>query len=484
MAAATAAPAGRHRLVLAEGSTPREQGRALGRVAATQICELYALKLAQYESLGAAHLQRWDELADAMTPLMRQHTPHTHEELLGQAEGCGLPLQALLRMAVEYDLSMTDLGARAPPPMGDKCTGLVAHRKGSGSSSGGVALIGQNNDENRFIWKHAELDIIAELRQPAALGSGASADHTDVLLYTHPGIPAYMGVNGAGVSVTWFYVDDGSRPGPGESVGLPTCVLIRELLTFKTALAATAWLKSVPKAVPNAFLIADTEQSFEVECGPTNWAAAAHPWGPAGTGSDEHPELAHAAAATSAAAASGSGGYVGFHANHFTIDESLLGKDTAALGPDATSGPRYECMASSVEVKKEQLGVGAAKEALSRPPVYHDVRTDAAELSLACSYMHLSSSCRCCSSFFVFLCVTIFVRLYRTRSSRWSLSPTPGRCTVASSVMRCRTGSNFRCTRRKPPAWRQRRRQLLMAVPGLLRSCKTRVVITLFNVVI
>ena len=42
------------------------------------------------------------------------------------------------------------------------------------------------------------------------------------LLYTHAGVPAYMGMNSAGLCVTWIYIDNGERAN-----GPPTCVLIR-----------------------------------------------------------------------------------------------------------------------------------------------------------------------------------------------------------------------------------------------------------------
>ena len=39
-----------------------------------------------------------------------------------------------------------------------------------------------------------------------------------------------------------------------ELGGLPTCVILREILTFPTALAAATWLRSIPRAVPNAYM--------------------------------------------------------------------------------------------------------------------------------------------------------------------------------------------------------------------------------------
>eukprot|EP01050_Picozoa_sp_SAG11_P027373 SAG11_NODE_6904_length_1228_cov_1.350753_2_plen_216_part_00 len=202
------------RRVVVEGATPHEQGVALGQAARERINHVFTAKVDQYRAIPGA-MERWETIASAAEATMQEHTPHTYAELVGQAEGAGLETRALMLMATEYELSMSDLGARAAPPMGDKCTGVLAHR--GGDRGGGVVLIGQNNDENRLIWDRAELDIIAELRQPA----GRSAC-SDVLLYTHPGIPAYMGVNGAGVAVTWFYIDDGAQ-GPMLTIHHQAC---------------------------------------------------------------------------------------------------------------------------------------------------------------------------------------------------------------------------------------------------------------------
>lgn len=179
------------RRVVAVGATPREQGRALGEIAKDKIRELYDIKLAQYRG----SLERWDEIVAGARPLMQRLTPHTYDELLGQAEGAGMAEHALLRLATEYEISM-ELRANVS---GDKCTGLLSHRL---LQRPGVQVIGQNNDENPDVWADGRLDIIVEHRQPT------DADHTgapiDCVLYTHPGIPAYMGINGEGLGVTWL----------------------------------------------------------------------------------------------------------------------------------------------------------------------------------------------------------------------------------------------------------------------------------------
>ena len=339
------------RLVQARGATAREQGRALGRAAADSIHTMYALKLEQYSEIAGA-VDRWDEIVGAVQPLMERLMPHTYAELLGQAEGADISPQALLRMSTEYELSMSSVGERA---VADKCTGLVAH-----NIEGGVSVIGQNNDENMALWMEGKLDYVADLRQPQPGMTPGSP--LDALVYTHPGVPAYMGVNSVGVSVTWYYIDDGERALSVDNMGLPTCAILREMLTFPSALDAVAWLHSIPRAVPNAYLVADPTRSFEVECGPIGWDAVAFPACP-----DSHRDLARAGTSSSSG-----GPYGTHHANHYKIDSARIGRDTRAIGPTGTSPFRGHSMRASVDVAQRAaletgaaMGVSQAKAALS-----------------------------------------------------------------------------------------------------------------------
>jgi hypothetical protein len=342
------------RRVVALGSTAREQGRSLGAAAKDKIHELYDLKVRQYEDAGA--LARWDEIVAGATSLMERFTPHTLEELLGQAEGAEMDAHALLRLATEYEISMELRGDVS----GGKCTGLLAHRL---VHRPGVQVIGQNNDENPAVWAEGKLDIIVEHRSPAGTGRSNEGGPLDCVLYTHPGIPAYMGLNSKGLSVTWFYIDD-SASERATTTGLPTCVLLRELLTFPSALAAATWLRSVPRAVPNAYMLADPVQSFEIECMPSRWAATAHPV-------PEDASLARPVSLTPGAEL-----YGGFHANHFTIDLQNIGNDASDPYADELGGTgvRGEAMAKSVAagVSASSLGLEEAKTALSTAPVHRE----------------------------------------------------------------------------------------------------------------
>merc|ERR1712202_83593 len=89
----------------------------------------------------------------------------------------------------------------------------------------------QRPDERRGPrhWQGGSLDVVLRLQDsPSPLPSDTNRT-PGALIYTHPGIPAYMGINGAGISILWQYIDNGERADPLSS-GVPTCVVLREIL--------------------------------------------------------------------------------------------------------------------------------------------------------------------------------------------------------------------------------------------------------------
>lgn len=74
------------------------------------------------------------------------------------------------------------------------------------------------------------------------------------IIYSHPGMPAYMGTNGAGLSVLWTAIGFDDVPtSPTETV--PTVVLLREVLQFSTLDEAVAYLRTSPRSVANNFIL-------------------------------------------------------------------------------------------------------------------------------------------------------------------------------------------------------------------------------------
>lgn len=96
-------------------------------------------------------------------------------------------------------------------------------------------------------------------------------DFAPILVYTHVGIPAYSGMNRAR-GVTWYYIDDGTRRSDNLESSLwsflPTTVLIRQLLYLPEdghEIMLEEYLRKIPNAVPNAFLILEHNATTSTE---------------------------------------------------------------------------------------------------------------------------------------------------------------------------------------------------------------------------
>jgi hypothetical protein len=178
-----------------------------------------------------------------MQPFIERYAPETLRELEGFADGAGVERADVLRLTIGYDQFMARVAAPA------KCTAFAA--MGSATADGAL-LCGQNNDEGPE-WVEFELDHVARHVEP---------DGFETLIYTHAGMPAYMGLNAAGLCVLWLTILDRDT-GPG----VPTTVLLREVLRRRTLGAALQFLRETPRYCPNAFLLAHaTDGLASLEC--------------------------------------------------------------------------------------------------------------------------------------------------------------------------------------------------------------------------
>jgi hypothetical protein len=141
-------------------------------------------------------------------------------------------------------------------PSSKGCTGFVLLGNDNDDENNSTSWIGQTNDDNPVYWANGEWDVLLHLEIK-------ELDFEPVLVYTHVGVPAYLGMNRAR-GVTWYYIDDGMRLGNNPQMSfLPTTVLIRQLLYLTeengqhNEIMLEDYLRTIPKAVPTAFLILD-----------------------------------------------------------------------------------------------------------------------------------------------------------------------------------------------------------------------------------
>ena len=320
------------RLVQVEGPTRVKRGEELGKVIGEDAQKIYELKLSLYKP-HEGMLEFWDKIADASRSFIQRYAPVTWDEMQGMAKAGKCSLDVLLKLATEYEMLMANghfdvTGGNEVDP--GKCTGFASTVGPNG------VICGQSNDENPNFWFNADLDVLIHSR---------SSDDSEpsTLIYTHPGYPGYMGMNSAGVCVLWQYIDNGERC---CDKGLPTCVILKEILQYKTAAEAVEWLRSVPRTVPNNYMLCDQTEIFNVECSPTRFTVL--------TVDD--------------------GDFV--HANHCVFDHQMMDNDVG-LKHSLTSPGRYKALRERLR-KASPLSVEAIKKIYATAPL---LRTDGSTLA-------------------------------------------------------------------------------------------------------
>lgn len=221
-----------------------ERGVQIGQQLQDAIMTNYKNQTEFYKNTENFDYEKWEEISQRYIPMMQQWTPEVLEELKGMAEGAQIPLAKVVALATAYEKSF---GRDCPS---EKCTSFFV----TGAATGGKTIAGQTNDENLREWRH-ERDVVIHHK---------GSDGKEILTYTHPGVPAYMGINNQGLTVLWTYIDNGKTRD-----GVPTSAIIRHLLSLPNVEEAVAFLEKVPHDIPNQFGLADRSGKLVcVECFP------------------------------------------------------------------------------------------------------------------------------------------------------------------------------------------------------------------------
>jgi hypothetical protein len=250
---------GAHEVFQARGSA-FEIGVAYGKHFQTKLEQVVEFKTTQQH---ADVMAEWNELAKQSRTAIQKYAPLYWQELLGVSQGSGVTIHQLLLLATEYEADMILLPQESSSsPLSSHsskgCTGFVLlENDNDDDNNNSTSWIGQTNDDYPAYWANGEWDVLLHLEIK-------ELDFDPILIYTHVGIPAYLGMNRAR-GVTWYYIDDGMRLRDNpQSSFLPTTVIIRQLLYRPKEGGHNEmledYLRTIPKAVPTAFLILD--QSF------------------------------------------------------------------------------------------------------------------------------------------------------------------------------------------------------------------------------
>jgi isopenicillin-N N-acyltransferase-like protein len=211
----------------------RERGRAHGEALREQIERGLALWREHAGPVAGA---------DHYLAAARRWTPAAVEELEGIAEGAGVPFDALLAYNLGDELRV--FGAL------ERCTSAGLRR-----GSLGVPVSGQTMDTPPWF---------AEFR--VAIRSAEQESGLTTLSFTIAGLLGLCGVNSAGVGV-WC---NALYQLPSSTGGVPVSFVVRHLLSQPSLADATAFVRSVPHASGQHYLLVGPDGLVSLECSGTH----------------------------------------------------------------------------------------------------------------------------------------------------------------------------------------------------------------------
>ncbi len=193
---------------------------------------------------GEAHARDLLRDTDFRTAL-RTHCPDLLDEVVGMAEGAKIDPDLLFALQLMDEEWAYRGRHRAEAPSREKCSSVAI------VTPGGPTWIGQNMDLGPYTDGHQVVLRIA----PDGERSGA-------LVFTAEGMVALLGVNAAGVGVCV-----NSLPQlPNGRTGVPVAFMIRKLLQARGVNEAADWVRSLPHATNQHYLLAEAGEVRSFEC--------------------------------------------------------------------------------------------------------------------------------------------------------------------------------------------------------------------------
>jgi isopenicillin-N N-acyltransferase-like protein len=208
--------------------TPRACGRAYGEAFETPI-----LGFCKMELQPDARKIRY---AKKCWPHVLKHAPASAEMIRGIAEGARLSLDHAILLTLHEEIF------HAP-----HCTAFIAT---GDATREGKTIVAQNWDWNPQLYPWAGLLRLRTKGAPRAA------------LYHYPGLWACAGVNDRGLSLMW--TGGGYLPKVAPIVGVPTYVLIAEIMRRATVEEAVAYLTALPIAGCFLFFLGDASGAAAV----------------------------------------------------------------------------------------------------------------------------------------------------------------------------------------------------------------------------
>jgi len=188
------------------------------------------------------------------TPYIEDYSPEIAEEIKGIAKGAGRPYEEIVMLNMLEELIWPQGSERGH----FRCTTFAA--TGRATESGEVYL-GQTWDTDIETFENCKAQLIA-VKRPSG---------PNFLTYTYPGVLASAGLNSNGIGICWNTV-----PTLELKVGVPTYIIVAEILRQKTIGDALTAILRAKRASCFNFVLADESEIYDVEATPSDVDIAYH----------------------------------------------------------------------------------------------------------------------------------------------------------------------------------------------------------------
>jgi isopenicillin-N N-acyltransferase-like protein len=222
--------------------TPRQRGRQYGRafqgpIEAFLDREIYGAFVRPKATTKDAMLRYADRCGQAI----RDFSPPIWDELEGMAEGSGRRIEEVVLITLHEELYH-----RGVLPSVDHCTAIAA---GPPDTADGHTYVGQTWDWMTSVYGMSSILLWQRSEGPS------------LLAYAYPGLWVGAGLNSAGLALCWTSAGP-DREGaaiPGPRVGIPSYVLIAQMLYQDTLDGALSEARRAAQAGWFTFVLADGE---------------------------------------------------------------------------------------------------------------------------------------------------------------------------------------------------------------------------------
>jgi isopenicillin-N N-acyltransferase-like protein len=237
-------------------------GNLIARMLEQQFLEEYSGRLTKDQMLR--HASKY-------CPFIQEYSPEVAEELRGVADGAGRSYDEIVMINALEERKAFE---------GSHCTAFAATGK---ATKDGRTYAGQTWDGSDQEWWDGQMGLLLKVRRK---------NGPDILDYTNPGLLACAGLNSNGIGVHWNTV-----PQPEPTTGVPTYIIVAEILRQKTLGDALNAVRRAKRAGYFNFVITDETELYDIE------------------GTPKDLDISY------------SGDYVG-HANHFVSERFRMTENT------------------------------------------------------------------------------------------------------------------------------------------------------------